>query len=80
MVLSLVSCTKEPSEIGSNFFEGGSLILSEVDTITIKASTILFDSLATSDATRLLVGAHDDENLGFLSATSFFQVGIAYPF
>src|SRR5688572_7394181 len=80
IVVLTVSCNEEPSEIGSDFFEGGTLITSETDTITMNVSTIMFDSLATNDATRLLVGRHDDESLGILSTASFFQMGVAWAF
>lgn len=80
VVVVVVSCNEEASEIGSAFFEGGSLNVTEVDTITLKVSTIMFDSLATNDATRFLVGQHTDDELGVLSSASFFQAGVAYPF
>jgi hypothetical protein len=75
--ISMISCSDEPSQIGSEFFDGGSLALSTVDTITLETSTVTFDSLITNDATRLLVGAHKDDDLGVISSSGFFQMGVA---
>lgn len=74
------SCSDEASQIGSGFFEGSSIGVTTVDTLTLKVSTIQFDSLVTSDATRLLVGYHDDGDLGVLSSTAYFQLGVGSGF
>jgi len=80
VAVMLLSCNDEPSQIGSGFFEGGSIALATVDTLTLQVSTIQFDSLATSDATRLLVGSHNDEDLGTITASTYFQMGLASAF
>jgi hypothetical protein len=73
--LSLTSCNQNSSEIGSDFFNGGSLDYSTIDTATVRLSTILFEKLQTNNATRLLVGNHSDGRLGKIVATTFFQLG-----
>jgi hypothetical protein len=75
LAVVLLSCNDEASQIGSGFFEGGSIALATVDTLTLQTSTIQFDSLATSDATRLLVGYHNDKDLGPITASTYFQIG-----
>ncbi|MEJ0030678.1 MAG: hypothetical protein WDO15_10065 [Bacteroidota bacterium] len=35
---------------------------------------MMFDSLVTGDAPRLLVGYHEDEDLGKISASAYFQL------
>lgn len=75
-VLLVVSCTDEASEIGSNFFEGGSLNMAAVDTLSVKVSTVKFDSMITGNLSRYLLGYHEDADLGKITATPFFQMGI----
>lgn len=76
----VISCDEDASEIGSDFFDGGSLIMSAVDTITLKVSTVKFDSIPTSDATRLLIGYHEDQDLGIMSAVPHFEISPNYAF
>jgi hypothetical protein len=80
VVITVVSCNDEPSEIGSNFFSGGSLNMSAIDTITAIVSTVKFDSMVTGDASRLLVGYHQDEDLGVTTSAAYFQIGPDYVF
>jgi hypothetical protein len=74
VVSGLFSCNEDPSGIGSGFFQDGSVNMVTVDTITIHTSTVTFDSLVTSDATRLLIGSHSDDELGVVSSSTFFQI------
>ncbi len=71
----LVSCQEE-SVIGEDFFTGTSFATSVIDTITVEASTILYDSFQTSNLGRLLVGNYTDEITGQLTAHTIFQVGL----
>ncbi len=68
-----VSCSI-PTEIGSNFLEGGSLSLSYIDTLSLKVSTVILDSIPTSNNNRFLVGYVEDPQIGKLSASPFFQL------
>jgi hypothetical protein len=45
-----------------------------VDTLTLDVSTVRLDSFVTSDTERLLVGRHEDEYIGEITSTSFFEV------
>jgi len=54
--------------------------MSAIDTLTAVVSTVKYDSMVTGDATRLLVGYHDDEDLGGTTSTAYFQVGPDYAF
>lgn len=75
-VVVLTSCADEASEIGSNFFEGGSLSMAAVDTLTVKVSTVKYDSMITDDLSRYLVGYHEDVDLGKVTASPYFQMGV----
>ena len=69
-----VSCNDSPMTIGADFFQDGTLDVQYVDSLTVNVSTVGFDSLVTSDATRFLVGYHEDPDVGKLILSSVFQV------
>jgi hypothetical protein len=80
-LLSLVavaaSCTNTVSDIGiglpsANTDTGAYLI----DTVTIRASTVLRDSVPSSNSAYLFVGQYTDPLLGKLSARSAFRLGL----
>ncbi len=64
-----------PSLVGVDFVEEDPLTITYYDTVSIKISTVKFDSLATSNISRLLIGKSKDERLGSITAKAFFQVG-----
>jgi hypothetical protein len=70
--LFLVSCDT-PKEIGDDLFsvEVG---LNYSDTITIKSSTVLIDSIYTGSPSTLLVGSYDHPVLGLAESSAFTQV------
>lgn len=75
--LATSACTKGTSDIGvglpdANVDTGAYLI----DTITVKSSTVLRDSVVTSTSNNLLVGRTYDPLLGTLTARSYFRLGI----
>jgi hypothetical protein len=80
-MLSLVavaaSCTNTVSDIGvglpdANVDTGAFLI----DTLTIRASTVLRDSVPSSNSPYLFVGQYTDPLLGKLTARSAFRLGL----
>jgi hypothetical protein len=84
-VLSLValaaSCTNTVSDIGvglpdANADTGAFLI----DTVTIRSSTVLRDSVVTSTSPYLYVGQYTDPLLGKLTAKSAFRLGLDAAF
>jgi len=79
--LLAASCTKETGNIGvglpaADSNTGAYLI----DTLTVRSSTVLRDSLITSTATNLLVGAYTDPLLGKITAASYFRVSLGSGF
>ncbi|MFM2442169.1 MAG: hypothetical protein RL449_810 [Bacteroidota bacterium] len=70
--LFLVSCDT-PKEIGDDLFsvEVG---LNFSDTITIKSSTVLIDSIYTGSPSTLLVGSYNHPVLGLAESSAFTQV------
>lgn len=65
--------------MGSEFIDGGST-LTMIDTFQIDMSTVLFDSLRTSNTGTALVGHYVDPNLGSVTASTFFELGIPTSF
>ena len=69
--LFLSSC-EDPQEIGSEVFVQDIGVLF-TDTLTVDASTVLVDSIVTSNTDNLLVGRYTDPTLGLVEASSYFQ-------
>jgi hypothetical protein len=67
----LTSCKK-----GQTFGPGGNdeLHVETVDTVQVKASTYLLDSLPTSNKGLILLGQTDDKDFGKLAASSYLQL------
>ncbi|MBC9795018.1 DUF4270 family protein [Sinomicrobium weinanense] len=60
-------------EAGEDFTDSNVRVLS-IDTLTVEMSTIKFDSLITSGATRILVGQYMDTVFGKTTASSYFEL------
>lgn len=73
-VFFIMACDSEPSTIGSDFFSGGAIDVSYVDSVTVKLSTVKFDSIITSNAKRVLIGSHDDSSLGIINAAAVMEL------
>ena len=73
--ICLLSCDNDSKyyEVGSGFVDTDTNIF-EVDTISLKAATIISDSLITTGTTRILIGALQDDDFGNLTAQSFFGI------
>jgi hypothetical protein len=70
---AFLSACEDPKEIGSEIFVQDIGLL-YTDTLTVDASTVLLDSIATYSANNLLVGRLSDPNLGTVEAASYFQI------
>ncbi|MDN5211281.1 DUF4270 family protein [Fulvivirgaceae bacterium BMA12] len=76
VVTAMTACTEEPNTIDSDFFNEESFEITFVDTLELITSTVQFDSLPTSHTGRLLFGYGEDEKLGKIKSTVFFNVGL----
>ncbi len=72
----LFSACEDPQEIGSEVFVQDIGVL-YTDTLTVDASTVLIDSIATSNVANLLVGRYIDPTLGAVEASSYFHLSNA---
>jgi hypothetical protein len=68
------SCNDQTSNLGADFAQNSTFDIGVTDTLTLNASTVLFDSLKTSSPDKLLLGRHTDEKLGSVAATPVFQL------
>lgn len=71
----LISCNDESSTytVGEDFLDIDTKV-SLTDTLSIITSTILLDSVSTTNSSRLLIGALQDEDFGNLTSQSFFNL------
>jgi hypothetical protein len=74
LLIAATSCGVDSTETGTSFFNEGVLDYAYSDTSSVELSTVGFGKLVTDDAARLLIGSHDDERLGRLTSTAYFQV------
>ena len=65
----------ESLSIGGDFISTRSTI-SVVDSFSVSLSTVLIDSLTTSGNSLLWAGKYTDKELGTISSTGFYEVGI----
>lgn len=71
----LISCN-DSTELGADFFPDESFEVSIIDTATLELGSVRYDSLPTRQNGRLLMGYHEDENFGKISASAYFQMGL----
>ncbi|WP_433835302.1 DUF4270 family protein [Flavobacterium anhuiense] len=80
--LTLFSCGTDTDTgeftVGSDYLALSNKVIL-IDTVTVEMSTINFDSLVTSNKSRILVGNYDDPIFGKVKSDSYFQLsGASY--
>lgn len=70
-----ISCNEDPSTytIGDDFLDIDTNVI-VTDTISILSSTIQLDSVSTTNTSRLLIGALQDQDFGNLKSQTFFNL------
>lgn len=75
--LTIVSCGTDTDAgefvVGSDYLAVNNKVIL-IDTLTVEMSTINFDSLVTSNKSRILVGNYDDPLFGKVKSNSYFQL------
>ncbi|WP_027000855.1 DUF4270 family protein [Eisenibacter elegans] len=71
-LLFLTAC-QQPNEVGLGLISDGDIRLIYVDTLTLRTSTVLLDSINTSNPNLLLSGAYTDPEFGRIRATSYIS-------
>ncbi|RZK97448.1 MAG: DUF4270 family protein [Hymenobacter sp.] len=81
LLLVAAGCSSTPGNIGvglpSADANTGAYL---VDTLTVRASTVLRDSIVTSSSNFLLVGRYRDPQLGIITAKSYVTMGLGGTF
>jgi len=75
ILVSISSCSEDSSTfvIGEDWVNSYTKVY-YVDSLTIKASTFKFDSLAVSSTSKLLIGAYSDPTFGLIKSKVFLQL------
>tara|TARA_R110002126_G_scaffold4151_1_gene22238 strand:+ start:4127 stop:5425 length:1299 start_codon:yes stop_codon:yes gene_type:complete len=75
--IAVISCSSEiynDSEfVAGETFTDSNIRLILVDTLTVSTSTMKFDSITTSESTRILTGKYTDSVFGSITASSYMQ-------
>lgn len=76
-VLTLFSCGTDTDTgeftVGSDYLALSNKVIM-IDTVTVEMSTINFDSLVTSNRSRILIGNYEDPVFGKVKSDSYFQL------
>lgn len=75
-VFMSVSCSTDEDksyELGDDFIEND-IQIRVIDTFSIKTGTFKIDSIITSSTNRILLGGVEDDNFGYITSQSYFQV------
>lgn len=81
LLLALGACT-DPDDLGQELPSPKSVALDAAytDTITVRASTVLTDSVPSATTNYLLLGRYHDPRLGTITGRSYLQAGITAAF
>ncbi len=73
----IISCNNDEEDstslIGEDFIESNTRVYF-IDTLTVNASTFMYDSLVVTNVNRLLIGAYQDETFGKTRSRSYTQL------
>lgn len=74
---AMISCGTDTDAgefvVGSDYLAVNNKVIL-IDTVTVEMSTINFDSLVTSNQSRILIGNYDDPLFGKVKSNSYFQL------
>lgn len=77
IVISILSCDREPGEIGLNLQPGSDRMDLFIDTLSIESYTMLDDSIASDERTLSPLGSYIDPIFGFAKADFFTHVRLS---
>ena len=72
LAIYLAAC-QQSTIIGEDLIDEDNTQVQEIDSLKVESSSLLLDSIYTTDGTRLLAGAYHDPYLGDIQAQSFFN-------
>ena len=75
IIIALSRCNF-PTPLGEEIVEREVLDIIFIDTLGIRLSTVIFDSIVTSNSPRHLVGFHNNPEIGSVTSSAFIQFSI----
>jgi hypothetical protein len=75
ILLLFYSCTKASEFTTGTNFADSQTDMKILDTFKVDLSTVMLDSLWTSGTKMAFIGSYNDEELGVISSTSYFELG-----
>lgn len=73
LTIMLLRCNF-PSSLGEEIVQNEILDVVFVDTVSLNLSTVIYDSIATSNTARHLIGHRNDTYMGSIDSKSFFKI------
>ncbi len=76
LLLLFAACTKSPIQdfvVGDNFIKSQTGVVM-IDTLTLKSSTVKFDSLISNSSGRLLLGCNYNPFSGYVHSNTYFEL------
>ncbi len=74
LLLACTSACQDSTLVGENLINDDNTQVQEIDTLKVRSSSVLLDSLFTVNGSRMLCGAYEDPALGLVSANCFFNI------
>jgi hypothetical protein len=74
LLLAWTSACQDSTLVGENLINDDNTQVQETDTLKVRSSSVLLDSLFTVNGPRLLAGAYEDPALGLVSANAYFNL------
>ncbi|MBI1767496.1 MAG: DUF4270 family protein [Bacteroidetes bacterium] len=81
MIVVLFFSCEDPTTLPvSKVFNGNKLQTAYIDTFSVITSTVQLDTVLTNNSGTMLLGRYHDDQLGFVSSSTYFQLGYAGAF
>jgi hypothetical protein len=72
--LAFISACQDSTLVGENLINEDNTQVQSIDTMKVRSSSVLLDSLFTVNGSRMLCGAYEDPALGMVSSNCFFNL------
>ncbi len=81
MIVTLFFACEDPTTLPvSKVFNGNKLQTAYIDTFSVVTSTVQLDTVLTNNSGTMLLGRYHDDQLGFVSSSTYFQLGYTGSF
>jgi len=81
MIVTVIMACEDPNTLAvSRVFSGNNLQTIYSDTFSVFTSTVQLDTFLTNNTGTMLLGRYNDDRLGHVSSSTYFQIGPASTF